>query len=303
MKKVSFLIPAHNEEKIIEKALKHLSNLPYKNYEVIIGLDGCDDGTLEIVKRFELKSKRFKHYNLDIRKGKPAVINKIIKYARGEIIIINDADWLITFDKKETFLSLVRVFDDKTIGGFAESFPVEWHEIEKGNFFYKMVAYSHYLWMESLKDKFTESRGMYLEVKNPSMFLTNIFRKKLYKENLSLGDDFERTRDIFNSKHKILLFRDKEYPRMTPIYREIKLMDFMRQKIRTAIARRQLTKKGEDVGEYSSYSVLYMLKKSFKLGFKAFYVYTWIFLTAFATLISFFIKKNTSEGWGLRAKR
>ena len=53
--KLSFLIPAHNEEKIISKTLNNLINLPYENYEVLVGLDGCTDRTEEIVKRFKAK--------------------------------------------------------------------------------------------------------------------------------------------------------------------------------------------------------------------------------------------------------
>ncbi len=47
--KISFLMAAHNEEKIIGEALDSLSKIPYENYEVIIGLDGCTDGTEGIV--------------------------------------------------------------------------------------------------------------------------------------------------------------------------------------------------------------------------------------------------------------
>jgi len=92
--KLSFLIPAHNEEKVIGKTLENLLNIPHKDYEVIIGLDGCTDGTEEIVKEFVKKSNKFKYKSLNLRSGKPTVINEIIKYAKGNIIIINDADWI-----------------------------------------------------------------------------------------------------------------------------------------------------------------------------------------------------------------
>ncbi len=72
-RKISFLIPAHNEEKIIGKTLDNLFNLPYNNYEVIIGLDGCTDNTEQIVRKFRKKSNRFGYYKFDLRKGKPAV--------------------------------------------------------------------------------------------------------------------------------------------------------------------------------------------------------------------------------------
>ena len=54
--KISFLIAAHNEEKIIGKTLENLLRLPYSNFEVIIGLDGCTDNTEKIVKNYCEKS-------------------------------------------------------------------------------------------------------------------------------------------------------------------------------------------------------------------------------------------------------
>ncbi len=67
-KRISFLIAAHNEEKVIGETLKNLANLPYRNYDVIVGLDGCTDKTENLVKEFAKKSKKFKYYKLNIRK-------------------------------------------------------------------------------------------------------------------------------------------------------------------------------------------------------------------------------------------
>ena len=110
-RKISFLIPAHNEEKIIAKTLENLINLPWQNYEVIVGLDGCTDNTESIVKKFQEKFKRIKYYKLNLRRGKPAVIDRIIKYAKGEIIIINDADWIFSVKDKESFYDFISAFE------------------------------------------------------------------------------------------------------------------------------------------------------------------------------------------------
>ena len=55
---------AHNEEKIIERTLKNLMHIPYENYEVLIGLDGCTDRTEEIVKSFCERSNKFRYFSL-----------------------------------------------------------------------------------------------------------------------------------------------------------------------------------------------------------------------------------------------
>jgi len=309
MRKISFLVAAHNEEKIISETLRNLTSLPYDNYEIIIGLDGCTDRTEEIVKEFKKKDKRIRHYSLDIRKGKPAVINEIIKKAKGEIIVINDADWIFNaLDRKkiEHFLS---VFDDSKVGGIAESFPVEWdkEKIMKGNLIYKMVAYSTYFWIEFQKERFARKEKRLLYVEDPSLFLTNIFRKKLFKENISLGDDFERTRDIINQGYRVVLLNDIDLPRPVSIYNSISLRGLFKQKVRTAIARRQLRdEKNLKFGliDYYILSILYLLRKSFGQGLsKGFLVLSWVMITSVGLFVSSFKKLNTQKGWNLRDSR
>ena len=135
---------AHNEEKIISKSLNSLLNLPYDNYEVLIGLDGCTDNTERIVNKFVNKSKKFKYYKFNLRNGKPPVINSLIKKAKGEIIMINDADWEFWAKDGKTFLRFIKVVENPLIGGIAEAFHLEWNEkkIENGNMWYRMIAYS-----------------------------------------------------------------------------------------------------------------------------------------------------------------
>jgi len=311
-KRISFLIAAHNEERIIGKTLKNLLELPYDNYEVVLGLDGCTDRTEDIVKEFCKKSKKFRYYKLNLRQGKTAVINKIIKNARGEIIIINDADWIFIARNKESLEEFISVFNDAKVGSIAESFPVEWQEdkIRKGNLGYKMVAYSSYFWLEFQKKNFTygkageKNKGM-LYLKEPTMFLTNIFRKKLYKDSFSLGDDFERTKDIMDAGYKIVIFNDISMPRMKCIYDKISVRDLFRQKKRTATARRQIKDEQKvNTGNYYLSALQYMIKESWKKGAGiGMIVLLWIFLTLIATFFSSFRKLDTRKGWALRARK
>ena len=89
---ISFLLALHNEEKIIAQTLKNLINIPYDDYEIIIGLDGCTDGTQDIVNHYCEKSSKVNYISLNLRQGKTAVINELVKVALGEILIIIDAD-------------------------------------------------------------------------------------------------------------------------------------------------------------------------------------------------------------------
>lgn len=308
MTKLSFLIAAHNEEKIIANALNNLIKLPYKNYEIIIGLDGCTDNTEEVIKKFQKNSKKIKYYKLSLRKGKPAVINSIIKKASGDIVVIHDADWIFKFNNKKILQEFLSVFNKKEVGGIAESFPVEWdfQKLKKGNLGYKMVAHSSYFWFEFQKKRFAGKQGNLIYLREPAMFLTNIFRKKLYKENASLGDDFERTYDIMGSKYKIVIFDSLNYPRMISSYGDISIKDLFKQKVRTAVARKQLKKSRNWKINSKTFYIpifIYMFKESLKKGLNVFFIISfWIFLSFLATIYASLKQINTREGWSLRAR-
>jgi glycosyltransferase involved in cell wall biosynthesis len=305
--KISFLIAAHNEEKIIKKTLNNLLHLPYDNYEVILGLDGCTDETEQIVKSYCKKSRKFKYYNFNLRQGKPAVINMIIKKAKGEIIIINDADWIFHVENRKVMKDFVSIFNDEKIGGITESFPVEWdkYNLKDSNSGYKMTAYSSYFWLEFQKKNYTYEREGKVFLKEPGMFLTNIFRKKLYQPNTSLGDDFERTTDILNQGYDLQILKDENMPRFIATYNKISIGDLFKQKVRTAKAREQIKKDNESINLfYYLRANSYILTRGFlKNPYIGMLMLFWFILTVNATIKSKFKKFGTKEGWKLRVKR
>lgn len=305
--KISFLIAAHNEEKIIEHALSNLSKLPYDNYEVLIGLDGCTDRTEDIVKKYVKKSKKFKYYKLNFRKGKNEVINWIIKKAKGEIIVIHDADWIFKVKDRNAIKKMISLFENKEIGGIAESIPIEWEEkkMSDGNLGYRMVAYSSYLWFEFQKERYSKSINAELfEITAAKMFMTNIFRKNLFKANFSLADDFERTREILKRGKKIVFSHNPEV-KMVAAYESIRVRDIFKQKIRTAMARNQISS-SEQIGmtDYYIPVIIYILLHSWKFGITAgFMMMFWVAMTIYATMLAKFKNLSTKEGWMLRVKR
>ena len=52
---ISFIIPAYNAEKTIERTIKSVLNQSYKNLEYIIIDGGSKDNTMKIVKRYKDK--------------------------------------------------------------------------------------------------------------------------------------------------------------------------------------------------------------------------------------------------------
>ncbi|MBZ9577951.1 glycosyltransferase family 2 protein [Patescibacteria group bacterium] len=87
---VSIIIPAYNEKNSIKKVINETAELPIDK-EIIVIDDGSVDGTDEIIKNKKVPSFVKKIY-FKKNKGKGAAIRAAISHARGEYLVIQDAD-------------------------------------------------------------------------------------------------------------------------------------------------------------------------------------------------------------------
>jgi len=99
---VSVIIPAHNEDSVIEKKLENLIQLNYRRelLEIIIASDNSTDNTNSIVSAFIQKHPEFKIslYKVMNRKGKTNAQNEAVEKATGEIIVFSDANAILDKD-------------------------------------------------------------------------------------------------------------------------------------------------------------------------------------------------------------
>ena len=89
--KFSILIPVYNEKDYILEVLKRVNEQKKQfDLEIIVSDDGSTDGTKEILKN---NSKLFDYF-LDegVNQGKGVAVNKAIKQASGDYILIQDSD-------------------------------------------------------------------------------------------------------------------------------------------------------------------------------------------------------------------
>jgi cellulose synthase/poly-beta-1,6-N-acetylglucosamine synthase-like glycosyltransferase len=108
---LTIIIPAYNEERIIEKKIANTLSLEYPKdrLETIVVDDGSSDNTYEISKRIEgVKTFRIN------RGGKNKAINSGLRMASGEVVVQTDADCFST--KKDALLKLSEDFADPSVG-------------------------------------------------------------------------------------------------------------------------------------------------------------------------------------------
>ncbi len=95
---VTVLVPAHNEEKVIEGCLSAMSKLDYPTHAltVLVINDRSTDRTQEIVERWMSATPQLKLYNRpdDAKPGKPSAIKDVIGSVSSEVVVFFDADYL-----------------------------------------------------------------------------------------------------------------------------------------------------------------------------------------------------------------
>lgn len=110
---VSVVISVWNEQDVIARKIKNLLSLDYPadQLEIIIGSDGSDDRTNEIISSF--KDARIKLHVSAQRRGKMAVLNELVTMAKNEVIVFNDARQELSTDAVRM---LVANLADPTVG-------------------------------------------------------------------------------------------------------------------------------------------------------------------------------------------
>lgn len=111
--RVSLIIPAHNECKVIREKLDNSLKIDYPAgcLEIIVASDGSEDATNGIVGEYDSQGVKLLAYTP--RAGKISVLNRTIPAAAGEIIVLCDANVLFL---PNALSCLVRHFADPTVG-------------------------------------------------------------------------------------------------------------------------------------------------------------------------------------------
>ena len=94
--KVSVIVPARNEEKLISKCLDSLLNQDYQNYEIVVIDDSSEDSTGQIIKKYAGKHSKIIHVSARPKPedwmGKNWACMEGYKKATGELLLCTDSD-------------------------------------------------------------------------------------------------------------------------------------------------------------------------------------------------------------------
>ena len=281
-KKVSVIIPAYNEEKVIQQSMKSVIEQTYPNIELIVVDDGSTDNT-------SLVAKKFSHipYVKVLRKtngGKANAINYGIKHSSGEIIMIVDADSKL---EKNAVELMARYFENPEIAAVAGSVYVS----NQNNLITKLQALEY---IEGLN--MVRNGQAFLKLVNIIPGPIGMFRKSaLYEvglyDNDTFAEDCDVTLKLISQGYKI----DFESEAIAKTEAPENIFDLIKQRYRWTRGILQAIKKHSSLlwnfknNPSASFTMWYMLFESVIWPFMDFWVNIFIIYLAITSGISLLI--------------
>ncbi len=119
---LSIVIPAYNEEKVIEKTLKEvIEYLEGKSllYEILVVCDGCKDNTSSIAKKIKQENDKIRIIDRKVNMGKGFSVRQGCLEAKGAYIFFTDADLSTPIEEIEKLLKWLQKGYDIAIGSRA----------------------------------------------------------------------------------------------------------------------------------------------------------------------------------------
>ncbi len=107
-RKISIVIPAHNEEKNIERSVTEIAD-SFRNAQIIVVCNGCTDRTYEIARG--IKRPNVEVINFHEHIGKGGAILEGFKRADGNIVGFVDADGSFGIDEIKKIIENLKKYD------------------------------------------------------------------------------------------------------------------------------------------------------------------------------------------------
>ena len=110
---VSLIIPAHNEEAVLEAKIQNTLSIDYpsEKLEILVASDGSQDGTNEIARKYTEEGVTLLEFSQ--RRGKASAVNDAVAAASGDVLCLCDANVMFRFDALK---ALVQRLADPGVG-------------------------------------------------------------------------------------------------------------------------------------------------------------------------------------------
>jgi cellulose synthase/poly-beta-1,6-N-acetylglucosamine synthase-like glycosyltransferase len=192
---ISFLVPAYNEESGLESTVEALIkvNYPKKEKEIIIINDGSEDKTLEIAKKLSKKYESVIFLDKE-NSGKANSLNYGLKFAKGELVAVVDAD---SYPEEDSLMRMVGYFEEEGVAAVTSRVLVKNKKNWLGRF--QVLDYSIIAWTRKLLD-FVDS--VYVTNGPLSVYRKSVALKVGGFDPNNLTEDIEITWNMLSKGYK-----------------------------------------------------------------------------------------------------
>jgi cellulose synthase/poly-beta-1,6-N-acetylglucosamine synthase-like glycosyltransferase len=195
----SIIVPAKNEERVMDRLLNSLSalNYPLNKTEVIIVEDGSTDKTNDICANYAKEHANVKILHKPLSNGKPSALNYGLAQAKGDIIAIFDAD---NVPANDALSAVVEYFGDPKVaavqGRTASINPKE-------NMLTQFISYEEAVWCEAyLRGK--DVLNLFVHLKGSCQFIRRDVLQQLQGfDEAVLSEDMEISARLVENDYKI----------------------------------------------------------------------------------------------------
>jgi cellulose synthase/poly-beta-1,6-N-acetylglucosamine synthase-like glycosyltransferase len=189
--RVSIIVPAYNEEKVLARTLETLLEADYPNKEIIVVDDGSN--TSSVAGEFSRRGVKV------VRRpngGKFAALNTGIAVSSGEIIMTVDADSMIT---RASITEMVRGFENPEVAGVAGNLKV----FNRNNLLTKLQALEYIVQIQIVRRAFENFGSLTVASGAFSAFRKTALEEAGFYDPDYLLEDFDITIKMLKS-HQIL---------------------------------------------------------------------------------------------------
>jgi len=204
-KKISILIPAHNEEYGIKESITSALATDYPNKEIIVIDDGSKDNTWAIANSFAEKGLIKLIHRDPVQSSKASALNHGINFATGDYVLCMDGDTKLD---KNALKNASKYFDDENTIAFSGNVKILAGDAGVDNLLTKLQNYEYMIAIE-LGRRFTSIFNILLVISGAF----GIFKKDLIKnvrtfDKDTLTEDFDLTLKFRKTRGRIRFIPD-----------------------------------------------------------------------------------------------